>query len=107
MVFLHSRDELIQIKSSQIKFDDGGYVQYVNESALVCFSIVRHTCEIYLDVFPQSDHCHLVAWVDFCLLNFINQLRRHLVDEDCSFDGKCECVNITKRQTKTVFNYHT
>lgn len=101
-VFLSSRDELIRSKCNGIHFE-GNIVQFINEYALVTFSILRNTCEIFTTIFTELEYSHLVSWADYTLLNYVNKLRKHLFfSQSFSFSHICESVRITKKHVQTL-----
>ncbi|KAI9316768.1 Cullin repeat-like-containing domain protein [Dichotomocladium elegans] len=62
-VFLSTRSLIIKKRIRQLTFE-GDSTTYINELALVVFTLIRNTCEWYRDSFKQNEMAsRFIAWV--------------------------------------------
>lgn len=62
-VFLNTRSLIIKKRIRQLTFE-GDSTTYINELALVVFTLIRNTCEWYRDSFKQNEMAsRFITWV--------------------------------------------
>ncbi|ORY93831.1 Cullin repeat-like-containing domain protein [Syncephalastrum racemosum] len=62
-VFLSTRSKIIKKRIRQLAFE-GDIATYINELALVVFTLIRNTCEWYRDSFKQNEMAsRFITWV--------------------------------------------
>lgn len=93
---LNSRGSLVRRRARQIKFE-GDISLYISELAIVCFTLIKNTCEWYMAAFKDNSMASgFVRWASEQVELFAETFRRQVygVDQDASVID--ESLNITR-----------
>ncbi|GAA5858578.1 hypothetical protein JCM1840_001268 [Sporobolomyces johnsonii] len=94
--FLTSRGALVRKRARQIKFE-GDISMYISELAMVCFTLVKNTCEWYMAAFKDNRMASgFVRWASEQVEIYAETFRRQVYGADQ--DGKVieESLEVTK-----------
>ncbi|KAL7752486.1 exocyst complex component exo84 [Sorochytrium milnesiophthora] len=98
-IFLQARGKIIKQRIRLLKFA-GDIVQYINELALVTFTLIKNTCEWYKSVFkdPQMASA-FVVWaqtqLELYCKTFVKQV---YAESNQTFTTIIECIRCTEEQ---------
>ncbi|GAA5954199.1 hypothetical protein JCM21900_006959 [Sporobolomyces salmonicolor] len=94
--FLTSRGALVRRRARQIKFE-GDISMYISELAMVCFTLIKNTCEWYMAAFKDNRMASgFVRWASEQVEIYAETFRRQVYGADQ--DGKVieESLEVTK-----------
>ncbi|GAA5961012.1 hypothetical protein JCM3765_006502 [Sporobolomyces pararoseus] len=96
--FLTARGALLRKRARQIKFE-GDISMYISELAMVCFTLIKNTCEWYMAAFKDNRMASgFVRWASAQVEIYAEIFRRQVYGADQ--DGKVieESLEVTKAQ---------
>lgn len=80
--FLATRAQLVRKRARQIKFE-GDVSLYVSELAMVCFTLVKNTCEWYMAAFKENAMASgFVRWASQQIEAYAEMFRRQVYGPD-------------------------
>ncbi|TNY18529.1 exocyst complex component EXO84 [Rhodotorula diobovata] len=94
--FLSARGRLVRKRARQIKFE-GDISMYISELAMVCFTLIKNTCEWYMAAFKDNRMASgFVRWASEQVEIYAEMFRRQVYGADQ--DGKVieESLEVTK-----------
>ncbi|GAA5974202.1 hypothetical protein JCM11641_003323 [Rhodosporidiobolus odoratus] len=94
--FLTARGKLVRKRARQIKFE-GDISMYISELAMVCFTLIKNTCEWYMAAFKDNRMASgFVRWASEQVEIYADMFRRQVYGADQ--DGKVieESLEVTK-----------
>ncbi|GAA5855919.1 hypothetical protein JCM8547_000416 [Rhodosporidiobolus lusitaniae] len=94
--FLTARGKLVRKRARQIKFE-GDISMYISELAMVCFTLIKNTCEWYMAAFKDNRMASgFVRWASEQVEIYAEMFRRQVYGADQ--DGKVieESLEVTK-----------
>ncbi|GAA6052688.1 hypothetical protein JCM3770_007175 [Rhodotorula araucariae] len=94
--FLTARGRLVRKRARQIKFE-GDISMYISELAMVCFTLIKNTCEWYMAAFKDNRMASgFVRWASEQVEIYAEMFRRQVYGADQ--DGKVieESLEVTK-----------
>ncbi|KAI5481542.1 hypothetical protein MNV49_002768, partial [Pseudohyphozyma bogoriensis] len=94
--FLNGRGTLVRRRARQIKFE-GDISMYISELAMVCFTLIKNTCEWYMAAFKDNRMASgFVRWASEQVEIYAEMFRRQVYGADQ--DGKVieESLEVTK-----------
>ncbi|KAM0754770.1 hypothetical protein T439DRAFT_284794, partial [Meredithblackwellia eburnea MCA 4105] len=94
--FLAGRGTLVRRRARQIKFE-GDISMYISELAMVCFTLIKNTCEWYMAAFKDNRMASgFVRWASEQVETYAEMFRRQVYGADQ--DGKVieESLEVTK-----------
>ncbi|GAA5998283.1 exocyst subunit EXO84 [Rhodotorula paludigena] len=95
-MFLTARGQLVRKRARQIKFE-GDISMYISELAMVCFTLIKNTCEWYMAAFKDNRMASgFVRWASEQVEIYAETFRRQVYGADQ--DGKVieESLEVTK-----------
>ncbi|KIR34166.1 exocyst complex component EXO84 [Cryptococcus deuterogattii MMRL2647] len=103
--FLESRRELMFKRVRSIKCD-GDVSIYINELAVVIFTIIRHTSDWYMNAFKENKMASgFVTWAKQQIETFVDLFKRQVDASNISQSTVDECLHVTATQNRKVGNF--
>ncbi|ODN73316.1 hypothetical protein L202_07862 [Cryptococcus amylolentus CBS 6039] len=100
--FLKARREIMMRRVRSIKCE-GDISSYINELAVVCFTIVRHTSDWYMNAFKESRMASgFVTWAKEQIETFVDLFRRQVDVPDVDQSVVDECLHVTASQNRKL-----
>lgn len=100
--FLESRRELMFKRVRSIKCD-GDVSIYINELAVVIFTIIRHTSDWYMNAFKENNMASgFVTWAKQQIETFADLFRRQMDAPNISESTVNECLHVTATQNRKL-----
>lgn len=94
---LSAKSDVIRKRTRQVTFE-GDVVGYISQIALVRFTLVRNTAEVFLECFGNGGSSAMVKWAREEIWGFVELFRRQLegVEEDGKEGVKRRCEEVVR-----------
>nr|ODN92533.1 exocyst complex component EXO84 [Cryptococcus depauperatus CBS 7841] len=100
--FLNGRREVMLKRVRGIKCD-GEVSMYVNELAVVCFTVIKHTSEWYMNAFKEARMASgFVTWAKEQIETFADLWRRQVNTSNVEQEVIDECLHVTVTQNRKL-----
>ncbi|WVQ74291.1 hypothetical protein IAR50_003888 [Cryptococcus sp. DSM 104548] len=100
--FLKARRDIMMKRVRSIKCE-GDISSYINELAVVCFTIVRHTSDWYMNAFKETRMASgFVTWAKKQIETFADLFGRQLDIPDVDQTVVDECLHVTASQNRKL-----
>ncbi|PVU93917.1 hypothetical protein BB561_002942 [Smittium simulii] len=102
--FLKSRSATIKYRSRQLKLE-GNISMYIRELAVVCFRLIRNTCDWYpVFIEDQSMASALISWVQNEMTRYATIFRRQVFQSLQSFEVISNCIQYSLSEVEILGN---
>lgn len=93
--FLEARSATIKKRTRQVRFE-GDVALYISQVALVQFTLIKNTVEIYNSCFEYRLASALVRWAKEHIQNYVELLQRQLETVESGSKVYDDCMDITR-----------